>query len=58
MKTLIGLGLTALTFALLGFTGTSDFEVAMVEEAAYCARVADGSHSDYLQISEVCHDRH
>lgn len=58
MKILMALSMTALAIAGLGTAGTSDFEAAMAEEAAYCARVADGSHSDYLNISEVCNDRH
>lgn len=58
MKTLIALTMTALAIAGLGTAGTADFEDAMASEAAYCARVSDGTHTDYLQLGGVCHDRH
>lgn len=57
MNRLIAIGLAALTFALLGVAGNADYEDAKASEAAYCERVADGSHSDYLNISEVCNGR-
>lgn len=58
MRTLIAIGLTALAVALMGMAGANDYEDALASEAAYCDRVAAGAHSDYLQISEVCDERH
>ena len=58
MRPLITASLMALTVAMLGMTGNADFADAMDSEAAYCARLADGSHSDYLNISEVCDERY
>ena len=58
MNGLIGIGLMALSFALLGITGGGGYEEALASEAAYCQRVASGEHSDYLDISEVCRERY
>ena len=58
MNRLIAIGLAALTFALLGTTGSADFEDAMASEEAYCERVSDGAHTDYLQLGGVCNERH
>lgn len=49
--------LAALFFALIGFVGEQDYQDALASEAAYCSRLADGDHADYLRISEVCSDR-
>ena len=58
MNVLIGIGLTALVVALLGYTGANDYEDALASEAAYCARVVAGEHTDYLAIREVCNERY
>jgi len=58
MKAIIGIGLTALVVALLGYTGDNDYKDALASEAAYCARVTSGDHGDYLQIKEVCDERY
>lgn len=58
MQELTTAALIALTLALLGIAGANDFEDAKASEAAYCERVASGTHTDYLNISEVCNDRY
>ncbi len=57
MKTLSALALTTLAIAGLGTAGTADFEDAKASEAAYCERVIEGTHTDYLQLGGVCYDR-
>jgi hypothetical protein len=58
MKKLTAIALAALAITAMGVAGNADFEDAKASEAAYCERVASGAHSDYLNISEVCNDRH
>lgn len=58
MQELTTAAMIALTLALLGIAGANDFEDAKASEAAYCERVASGTHTDYLNISEVCNDRY
>ena len=49
----------ALLFAALWATASdADYQDALASEAAYCARLSDGAHTDYLNIGEVCNDRH
>lgn len=48
--------LAALVFILLGVAGEQDYQDALASEAAYCARVADKAHTDYLELGEVCDD--
>lgn len=57
MKTLSALALTTLAIAGLGTAGSADFADAKASEAAYCERVIEGTHTDYLQLGGVCHDR-
>ena len=57
MKTLSALALTTLAIAGLGTAGSADFADAKASEAAYCERVMDGTHTDYLQLGGVCRDR-
>lgn len=49
--------LAALFFVLLGFVGEQDYQDALASESAYCSRLADGLHADYLGIRELCNDR-
>ena len=49
--------LAVLFFALIGFVGEQDYQDALASEAAYCSRLADGAHTDYLKIEGVCNDR-
>lgn len=58
MKTLSALALTTLAIAGLGTAGSADFADAKASEAAYCERVMDGTHTDYLQLGGVCRDRY
>lgn len=58
MQELTTAALIAFTLALLGIAGANDFEDAKASEAAYCERVSSGTHTDYLNISEVCNDRY
>ena len=58
MQRLKTIALIAIALALMGVAGANDYDDAMASEAAYCERVASGAHSDYLNISEVCNDRH
>jgi len=57
MKIFTGIGLTALALTALGTVSEADFADAKASEAAYCARVIEGTHTDYLQLGGVCHDR-
>ncbi len=57
MKILTGIGLTALALTALGTVSEADFADAKASEAAYCERVIEGAHSDYLQLGGVCDDR-
>lgn len=50
--------LTALSLLLWAVASEGDFQDALISEADYCARLAQGEHSDYLNISEVCNDRY
>jgi hypothetical protein len=52
--------ITLTTLALLAWAIASDgdYQDALASEAAYCARVTSGEHGDYLQIREVCDERH
>jgi hypothetical protein len=56
MNTATSVALAALIFVLLGFAGEQDYLDAKASEAAYCARVADKAHTDYLELGEVCDD--
>jgi hypothetical protein len=56
MKTVAALAVTTLAIAGLGTAGSADFEDAKASEAAYCERVIEGTHTDYLQLGGVCHD--
>ena len=49
--------LAALFFVLLGLAGEQDYQDALASESAYCSRLADGAHTDYLKIEGVCNDR-
>lgn len=50
--------LTALALLAWAIASGGDYEDALIGEADYCARVASGAHSDYLDIREVCNERH
>ena len=41
----------------LGTVSEADFADAKGSEAAYCERVIEGTHTDYLQLGGVCHER-
>ena len=56
-KTLSALGLTALVLTALVTVSDADFEDAKASEEAYCERVIEGTHTDYLQLGGVCHER-
>ncbi len=58
MKTISTFVIAALAIAGLGASGSADIESAMASEAAYCARLNSGVHSDYKNLREVCDDRH
>ena len=58
MKTILTFVIAALAIAGLGAAGSADIESAMASEAAYCARLNAGVHSDYKKLVEVCDDRH
>lgn len=58
MKEHLSAALAAFLFALIGVVAEQDYADAVAEESAYCARVADGTHTDYLRLREVCSDRH
>lgn len=55
---LTGLSAFALFMALWGIASEADYQDALASEADYCARLADGAHSDYLELREVCDDRY
>lgn len=57
MRTIRAISASVLLVIGLGFAGEADFADAKASEAAYCERVIDGTHSDYLQLGGVCHDR-
>lgn len=57
-KALLRVALPIAALMALNVVGDSDFEAALASEAAYCNRLADGAHSDYLSIQEVCRERH
>ena len=48
--------LAALVFVLLGIAGEQDYQDALASQDAYCARVADKAHTDYLDLGDVCDD--
>ena len=48
----------ALLLAVWGIASEADYQDALASEADYCARLVDGDHTDYLNIGEVCNDRH
>lgn len=50
--------LTALALLAWAIASDGDYQDALASEAAYCARVTSGEHGDYLQIKEVCDERH
>lgn len=57
MREHLSSALAAFLFALIGVVADQDYTDAVAEESAYCARVADGTHTDYLRLQEVCSDR-
>lgn len=57
MKIVTGIGLTALALTAISSVSEGDYAEAKASEAAYCERVIEGTHTDYLQLGGVCHDR-
>lgn len=49
-KTLSGLAIASLLFALMAIGGQGDYEQALASEQDYCERVADGIHTNYENI--------
>ena len=48
------ISLALLAVAMGAFVSESDYQAAKASEKAYCERLADGAHSDYLQIRSAC----
>ena len=48
------ISLALLAVAMWAFVSESDYQAAKASEKAYCERLADGAHSDYLQIRSAC----
>jgi len=57
-KALLRFALPAALLLAFAVAGDSDFEDAIASEVAYCDRLADNEHADYLNIQEVCDARY
>ncbi len=48
----------AALIAIVGISGSWDYEDALRSEAAYCERLALEIHADWLNIKETCNARY